>query len=68
MGSNRSTGNVSRCQGLSFQSSLPELAGSAICRELKGKTALAEDPLTPGTHLSLLHPTASCSPSAILCC
>lgn len=37
-------GNVSNCQGLSFQSSLPEFAVSAICRELKGKTVLAEDP------------------------
>lgn len=33
-----------QCQGLSFQSSLPECAGSAICRELKAKTALAEEP------------------------
>lgn len=34
-----------QCQGLSFQSSLPECAGSAICRELKAKTALAEEPV-----------------------
>lgn len=54
MDSNRSKSNVSKCQGLSFQSSLPEFAGSAICRELKGKAALAEDPLTPGAHLSPL--------------
>lgn len=54
MDSNRSKSNVSKCQGLSFQSSLPEFAGSAICRELKGKAALAEDPPTPGAHLSPL--------------
>lgn len=36
--------NVSKCQRLSVQSSLPEFAVSAIWRELKGKTALAEDP------------------------
>lgn len=37
-------GNVSTCQGLRFQSSPPGFAVSAICRELKGKTALAKDP------------------------